>query len=43
MWQLVGAVVLGTLIEHLVEAVIAWCRTQFKRKFGGTENAIPAK
>jgi hypothetical protein len=38
MWQLgqlVFAVVLGTLIEHVVEELIAWCRALWKKKFGG--------
>lgn len=37
MWQLVGAVVLGTLIEHLVEAAIEWCRAQFRTKVQSRE------
>jgi hypothetical protein len=33
MWSLVGAVVLGTLIEHAVEELVTWCRAQIRKTF----------
>ncbi len=32
MWQLIFAVCVGTLVEHAIEAVIAFCRTRLKQR-----------
>lgn len=40
MLKLIAAIVIAELVERFVEAAFGCIRTEFKKKFGGIQNAI---
>jgi hypothetical protein len=41
MIRLIFAIIVAEMIEHAVEAVFAWLRGQYKKKFGGQIYVAP--